>query len=366
MAMAQAALGGDMARRLFLHIGSFKTGTTAIQHGLLRHQARLARQGISYVTDAGLPNLHRQFVIAPGRRFLTEGFYPADPAGLARTLSDAPGDIVIGSSERMFLCFDPSRIATLAAALRPCFDEVRILCYLRRQDRHANALLLESAKAPTPHLMALCGTGTAALPPVTPLQDLYLDYHRKMGLWADAFGEAALTIRVYDRAALAKGDSLANFLGLLGRPGLRLPGKPETNPTLSAAQGRMGQMLNAFSRDPQLRRRIFAQLEQDGRLQPDQAAARAFYEPYRERNRLLNARFRISDVPDLFNDDVSDLPETAIGWTGAGTEAALRAVLSELQRALGDRIAPPPRRTLLQRGADLWRGRSMPADKQEQ
>ena len=126
----------------------------------------------------------------------------------------------------------------------------------------------------------------------------------------------------------------------------------------------MGQMLNAFSSDPQLRRRIFAQLEPGGRMQPDQASARAFYEPYRERNRLLNARFGISAEPDLFNDDFSDLPETATGWTGAGAEAALRAVLSELRKAQGDQIVPPPRRTLLQRGADFWRGRSRPADKQ--
>lgn len=352
-----------MTRRLFLHIGSYKTGTSAIQHGLLRHQMRLEKQGISYVTDAGLPNLHRQFVIPPGQRFLSRGLVPADPATLAGQLSAAKGEIVIGSSERMFFIFDPDSIAALATALRSVFDEVHILCYLRRQDRHANALLLESAKAPTPHLMALCGTGTAALPPVMPHQDHYLDYHRKMGHWADAFGEAALTIRVYDRATLAKGDSLADFLGLLGRPGLRLPGRPETNPTLGAAQARMGQMLNAFSTDPRLRQRIFAQLEPGGRLQPDQAAARAFYEPYRARNRLLNARFRISAVPDLFNDDVSDLPETATSWSGAGAEAALRAVLSELRLAQGDRIEPPPRRTFLQRGADLWRGRSTPADK---
>lgn len=326
-----------MTRRLFLHIGSYKTGTSAIQHGLLRHREVLARQGISYVTDDGLPNLHRQFAL-PGGRFLPQGFVPTDPAGLARILAAAKGEVVVGSSERMFFIFDPAQIAALAAALRPAFDEVRIICYLRRQDRHANALLLESAKRPTPHLIALCGTGTAPLPPPHPDQDLYLDYNRKLGHWADAFGEAALTIRLYDRARLKDGDSLADVLGLLGRPGLRLPPEPETNPSLGAAQARMGQILNGFPDDPALRKRIFARLGKGGRLLPDQAAALAFLEPYRAGNRALNARFGISEHPDLFDDDVTDLPALPTHWTDAEAEVALKVVLAECQ---GTPLAKP-------------------------
>ena len=64
---------------------------------------------------------------------------------------------------------------------------------------------------------------------------------------------------------------------------------------------------------------------------PSQAEARAFLEPFRQGNRRLNGRFKLSGLPDLFDDDFADYPqEPESGWTEAGATAAFEAALGPM------------------------------------
>lgn len=318
-------------RRLILHIGAHKTGTTALQQSLKVNRARLAAQGAAYVSSPEAAQLHHYLGFAVRGGLVPDGFIAFDAEVLAERLAEADQDLVIASSENFSFFFQRSAIAALERALRPRFDDIRVVCYLRRQDRHAVSHHQEGAKPNRQAEGQLWGHALTALPTVSPNHALYLDYDRRLGLWADVFGADKLDLRVYDRALLTDGDIVADFLALLGLAGAGFAPLGDRNVSLGAAQAKTGHLMTGLAVRPKVMEAILGRIDAGGRLLPSQAEARAFLEPYREGNRRLNARFAVSPLPDLFNDDFSDYPEVRQSdWTEAGATAALQAVLAQV------------------------------------
>lgn len=318
-------------RRLILHIGAHKTGTTALQQSLKVNRALLAAQGAAYVTSPETAHLHPCLGFAVQGVLVPDGFIVLDVEALAERLAEADQDLVIASSENFSFFFQRSAIAALEQALRPHFDDISVVSYLRRQDRHAVSHHQEGAK---PHRQAegqLWGHALTALPAASPSHALYLDYDRRLGLWADVFGADKLDLRVYDRAQLTDGDIVTDFLALIGLDDSGFAPLGDRNVSLGAAQAKTGHLMTGLGVRPKVMEAILHRIEAGGRLLPSQAEARAFLEPYREGNRRLNARFTVSPLPDLFNDGFTDYPETPQSdWTEAGATAALRAVLVQV------------------------------------
>lgn len=317
-------------RRLFLHIGAHKTGTTALQQGLQQNRALLAERGAAYVAAPNLAHLHSYLGFRQIGALVPEGFGVRDLPALTAQLAGAQGETVIASSENFSFFFQPGPIEDLARALKPHFDRISIVSYLRRQDRHAISHHQEGAKPHRQAEGALWGHAAQALPVPAPHQALYLDYDRRMGLWADAFGAENLVLRIYDRARLVQGDILADFLAQLGLALDGIASVGDRNVSLGAAQAKAGHLMNEMGVKPRVMDQILPRIAEGGRLLPSRAAARAFLEPYREGNRRLNARFQVSDLPDLFPEDFDDLPEVAQdGWSEEGATSALRAALEQ-------------------------------------
>lgn len=318
-------------RRLHLHIGAHKTGTTALQQGLHHNRVLLRAVGCSYVGSLTAAHLHSYLgSVTPGK-FLPDGFMVLDTDSLSARLATADTDTVVASSENFSFFFHKPAIAALSEALRPQFDQIRIICYLRRQDRHAVSHHQEGAK---PHRQVegeLWGHAPTALPDHSPAHDLYLDYNRRLGLWADVFGDEAMDIRVYDRNLLKNGDIFADFLSLLklGAGGLQPVG--DRNVSLGAAQTKAGHLMNSIGIRPKTADAILARIDAEGRLLPSRAQAQAFLGRNVDGNRSLNQRFRIATEPDLFPADFSDYPDTPQSdWTEAGGNTALLAALAQL------------------------------------
>ena len=214
--------------------------------------------------------------------------------------------------------------------MRPYFDEIRIVSYLRRQDRHAVSHHQEGARPNRRAEGDLWGHAPDALPDYSPTHDLYLDYDRRLGLWADVFGQDKLDLRVYDRRRLKDGDIVADFLTLIGLDTSDVASVGDKNVSLGAAQTKVGHLMNAARVRPSVADVILSQIDAKGRLLPSQVQARAYLERYRDSNRRLNARFRISDLPDLFEDDFDDYPlDDQDNWTEDSANVALQAVLSQ-------------------------------------
>ncbi len=322
-------------RRLFLHIGSHKTGTTALQQSLHQNRVVLEACGAAYVSALPAVHLHPYLGPCPSAALLPDGFMVLDPDGLADRLASSDQDIVIASSENFSFFFHQPQIAALHQALRPQFADIRIQCYLRRQDRHAISHHQEGAKPHRQAEGALWGHAANALPDRSEAQELYLDYDRRLALWAEVFGADKLDIRVYDRALLQDGDIFADFLALIGLNIGGLNSVGDRNISLGAAQTKAGHLMNALGIMPRMMDAILARIANEGRLLPSQAEARAWLEHYRASNRRLNARFAISDLPDLFNDDFDDYPAAPQSeWTESGATEALRAALAQLTDVL--------------------------------
>ena len=318
-------------RRLFLHIGAHKTGTTALQQSLHHHRVLLGVCGADYVSAPSVAHLHPYLGYATEGSLLPGGFALTEARVLADRLATGRQDMVIASSENFSFFFQAEAIEALERALRPLFDEVRILCYLRRQDRHAVSHHQEGAKPHRQAEGALWGHTPAALPAPSPGQALYLDYDRRLGLWADVFGTDKVDLRIYDRARLKEGDIFADFLQVIGLEVRGLASVGERNVSLGALQSKVGHLMNGLDLRPKVMEQILARIDGGGRLLPSQDQARAFVEPYRAGNRRLNVRFGVSDLPDLFNDDFTDYPQAPQSdWTEDGATGVLQAVLGHL------------------------------------
>ncbi len=300
-----------MTRRLWLHIGSHKTGTSSLQVTLRANEALLLERGLGVARSVPWPHVHPHLVhVSPGK-VMPEGFKMADPAGFATFVAASPGDTVIASSENFAFIFQQYAINDLAAALKPHFDEIRILAYLRRQDRHAVSHHQEGAKHDRRAESALWGHGLNALPDPSPMHKLYLDYDQRISMWERAFGSDSLVVRVFDRKLLKDGDIVSDVLEQVGVSDEGLTRMPDRNISLGRMQAKIGHIANATLGDDIITRALVESMPEEDRMAPSLAQARAFLAPYVEGNRRLNERLKISAEPDLFTNDFSDYPEEA-------------------------------------------------------
>lgn len=111
---------------LYLHIGSHKTGSTAIQKACEQHSAKDTKYINIRVSGKHLIQPRRQ-----GRHVVCS--INMDQA--ERLFRPQAGvSTYITSDECFFWIFDPMALQELASLLLDRFDEVRIICYLRRQE----------------------------------------------------------------------------------------------------------------------------------------------------------------------------------------------------------------------------------------
>lgn len=318
-------------RRLYLHIGAHKTGTTTLQRTLQLNRPYLCQQGYDYGCSSLFPNLHLHVGPGQGASFLPSGFKVTNPEGLIADLTAGTRDRVIGSSENFSFFFSAAAVRDLADLLRPYFGEVRIISYLRRQDFHAISHHQEGAKPNRAPEGALWGHAAAALPVWSPTQDLYLDYAARLAPWAEAFGAENLMIRAYDRSLLKDGDIVADFLSLLGLGSTSLQTTANQNVSLGAAQAKIGHLMAENGVKAEVASTVLKGMPRTGRLRPSRKEAQDFLARYVGSNQRLNAQFRITDLPDLFDPDFSDYPEVAeTDWTEETAAEAFRAVLPHL------------------------------------
>ncbi len=317
-----------MSRTLYLHIGSHKTGTTSIQNFLRDNTDLLFSRGFGYPVSAN--NLNLGGVIGKA----TEGDGEVSMSGamgrrknvLVDTITQQKTDTVIGSSEGFSYLHDADDLKEFAVMLSRHFATIKIITYLRRQDQLAVSHHQEGANPQNKPAAKLHGYSPTALPNTSDLQFRYMDYATRIGMWGDAFGDDNMNVRVYDRKVLKSGDSVADFLAIIGLGDLDPTILIEKNVSMGFIQSKVGHILNEIIENQHAKSAVMSRLPRDGKLLPRRDDARRFVEPYLEGNRRLNQRFRINDVPDLFSDDFSAYPEEGNElWTEATANATIRA-----------------------------------------
>jgi hypothetical protein len=135
-----------MARRVFLHIGPPKTGTSFLQAAWFRHRSELAAQGVLYPGDEPMDQF-RASAVALHKTRITDRMPPAHRTAwkrLTQAARDWSGDAIL-SSEHYALA-SPERARAILEEVAGLGDEVHLLVTARDLARQVPAAWQQSVK----------------------------------------------------------------------------------------------------------------------------------------------------------------------------------------------------------------------------
>jgi hypothetical protein len=219
-----------VTQTIYLHIGTQKTGTTTLQQVGKRNREVLAARGVLYPASPGEINHTGLAIYASGGQRCLDLASEAglrSPADIAAYQEKLPGllrqEIAASGAQKVWLSNehlssrvrDLPQLAQLAAMLRGLAREVKIIIYLRHQPEYYLSTYSMVIKA---------GSEKETRVPASE-REYYYNYDKMLNVWADAFGEDAILVRVFERAALINGDVVDDIFGLMGvdRAGLSIP-----------------------------------------------------------------------------------------------------------------------------------------------
>jgi hypothetical protein len=311
--------------RCVLHIGTEKTGTTALQSALSGLRDSLSEQGMFYAGAPGDLNSRRlAAVFTPFRvsdDFLVRHDLAEPEKFLAwrdRTLSEFCDEIeaagerhdtyVLSSEHFSSRVLTDEAVIELAQFLSTRFSEVRVVCYLRRQDEMAVSRINEGLRAGFPRRQFPTTKGGGRLPP------LY-DYYGIFKRWSLAFGSASMHLRIFDRSELVGGDIVKDFSET--QLGVPLDFDEEGAPNVSLnANAQLALMMFNEVMGPESRLKVVAQRRELAAYlervaagpgyKPIRASALNFYELFRESNNRLAREYFKKDR--LFDERFDSYP----------------------------------------------------------
>jgi hypothetical protein len=202
--------------KLVLHIGTHKTGTTALQQFLDMNRRILITRGIHYATPPhGLQHSNLAANALNGgesrsvQAFFTKHTQMARRHGAHTLLASAENFYAMsvllgirrGRAETNTIERDRLLIETLPFLMPEGITTAQIVCYFRRPDRYAESLYSQQVKRG----VGFDGTFGDFLPIIEPA----LSYNACMRLWSDTFGEKNCIVRVYEAI---NADIVSDFL----------------------------------------------------------------------------------------------------------------------------------------------------------
>ncbi len=341
-----------------IHIGTEKTGSTAIQNYLWKNHLQLAKQNIYFpFKSCGLISNHRLALYARekmdpllfrmGRRVNgKECETPQDFANWKSTFAKEHAEAICqiqGSSQQSLVVYSSehfhSRVHTeqevkfLQKYLSKFYDRIRILMYVRRQDQ----LVLSS------HNTAVQGGHTKAFDFSTVVKEgLYFDYLKLAERWASGFGKENLKAIVFEREKLKDHNVVKDFESQIGANNeLASAGGfkyERSNERLSYSAlaaliefnlaDKSDELLMGLTKES-IRQKLIKELhnvtDSLGEVLPTRDAALNFYEYFVDNNEQFAQNWLENDG---FNTDFSKYPLTAGALPEVDSREILRTALS--------------------------------------
>ncbi|MDZ7839283.1 MAG: hypothetical protein U5R46_00460 [Gammaproteobacteria bacterium] len=213
--------------RAILHIGTEKTGTTTIQQFLAKNRSQLLKKGVlvpasaenkyhnhiklvAYArADDRQDNLRRSLGIENERDL--ERFRYRFRSELEREIKTAGRNaqtVVLSSEHCHSRLTSAAEVERLVDLLRPLVEDLAIVVYLRRQDKMAVSLYSTYLK--------LGGTGKEVFPKTATESHSYYNLDGLLDRWARVCGEPSIIPRIYEPVELKEGDTVRDFLELIG------------------------------------------------------------------------------------------------------------------------------------------------------
>lgn len=217
--------------RIYLHIGSDKTGSTAIQHSLNQNWAWLLARSV-YLPSTGLG-------VGNGHALLLENMETAQLTKLRRELHRAASsgyDAALLSWEGM-VRFNRARIRLLAKHLLP--HDIRVLVYFRDQAEIIQSGHLQWIKmSPKAWLLSVVADPRTFPDKIRAwlfIRDPRRNYYRILRRWQSCIPSADFSVGIFAPHQLSNADVVSDFLqrvGLMEDSEFVRPHRAE-NPSLS-------------------------------------------------------------------------------------------------------------------------------------
>ena len=291
-------------KKLLLHIGQHKTGTSSIQKFFDAAGDKLAAHGIIY------PKAGRNGVLgdAPGHHALARAFYDrhhrgelpevaAMVASVRKEFELSGGHTLVISAEDIYACPRPQVVFDYF----PDFD-TEIYVSLRPQHEMIGAMYYTAA------------TGEKFdIPPETYYEQRllrYCDYRTRMDLWREAFPDALFHSRLYDQGQAVRKDAVADIVDAFRLPVSQadVPPLNREHPTLPAKGLQLLRAAVRFGFTPKEYYLMFLVLHMERDLLGKEMSAfppsfrAGIHEKYREGNAEVRRRFFDGADGDLFSE----------------------------------------------------------------
>lgn len=294
---------------LLIHIGSHKTGTTAVQFACQNSILGASAKRNHYFNIRPSGDQRIVSAVGAGRKFRVSLDLAAADAVFRPEHATDQHHQFIASDEALFWINEPESIVAFGKMLRQRFDSVRILCYLRRQD----LLAFSHRKQVVNGALAsrFYGINPAPLPTYKDHFQSYFDYASKLSnIWCAGFGKANVMVVPYDRSLLHEGDIIADF-ALRSGVGFKMNKPITANAALGGNQVFLGLQLASRGVSPARRKALVKGLVADGSYRPSQQEARDFLANFRNANAQLARDWEWQGAPFSFSEDFSMYPEVA-------------------------------------------------------
>lgn len=231
-----------MKKKLYLHIGMGKTGTTALQHFFWENRAALAAHDICY-PELGVQSGAHHLLSPHIPRFLEDQWEFLKVDDWAPELVKSQQAKILLSSELMAWADDAS--ARKFCAQASAWFDVHVVLYLRRQDNIIMASYNQQIKA---------GPQKRRIDLIYKKKLERFDYLKVISPWADSLEPGRLLVRPYEREQFYQGDIRKDFMHHVFRMDLDHDefalSEGNSNPRLSLAACEYKRMVNNLVNAP--------------------------------------------------------------------------------------------------------------------
>ncbi|RLQ23694.1 hypothetical protein DWB85_00625 [Seongchinamella sediminis] len=323
-----------MKKKLYLHIGMGKTGTTALQNFFWENRKVLARHDVCYPEHGLMSNAHH--LLSPHvPRFLEDQWSFQAVDEWAPELVKSRQNRILLSSELMAWA-DEASARKFCAQVSAHFD-LNVVVYLRRQDNIIMASYNQQIKA---------GPQRRRIDLIYRKQIERFDFPRILAPWADSLGPGKLIVRPYERQQFYGGDIRRDFMKQVFKLELGEDfalSSANSNPRLSLAAGEYKRMVNCLVDDAEHNQR-FNQVLMDYSAEQDASSTSVFssqsvlspeqrleiIDATRDANQFIARKYLSRADGRLFEEPE---PETDQPWQGLDLSEESAAGMTEYIRA---------------------------------
>lgn len=271
---------GDVMKRVIIHAGQYKTGSTSIQKMMWSSRKALLKHGVLYPESFVRDSAH--FLITDLlRQEFRDSSFSVDLQPLREELESSSANIAVISCEALSGAtvrrFAPELMQYMWGRLVDLFKgfEVRVVFYVRRQDESVDSRIIQEIK------------GQSRKSNINHEAFLYenssLNYYYFTQQLGKTFGADKVDVRLYDRVSLFNADVRYDFLDYLKLTNTITVNVNEDNVSPSSKLIAFFRIVNALNLDDE----VYEEIRKSVWSELTASSSKAIVLGYAERRRIM-------------------------------------------------------------------------------